>query len=346
MRTWTARDNCGNVAVATQYITLIDEEAPVMIGVPDTTCIGDPVLSEVFAIDNCGSSFIIQYTDSFTPNPCGSGNAIRRIYRVSDACGNTSRDTSILLPDQPSPQGMVFTNPTLAALEPDEVLVMDCETLSGQFSASDVRLDDPCLSGGGPVVFTERLVETLDCSIGGVAAVIELRWEYTNICGNVSARTVTVHMMDETSPVFVDFLPEVSIGCNEDLPKINATDNCGEVAVTTIDNIIPGDCEYQYDILRLVTATDPCGNNATRQQMIHVNSIAPIISGVEEGICDDLSIPVVTAYDPCAEEAVAVTMQQDTLTTPCPGGMVIERTWTAIGSCGTVTVMHQRIIME
>ncbi|MBK8706708.1 MAG: hypothetical protein IPN33_26095 [Saprospiraceae bacterium] len=55
---------------------------------------------------------------------------------------------------------MVFTNPTLAALAPDEVLVMDCETLSGQFSASDVRLDDPCLSGGGPVVFTERLIES------------------------------------------------------------------------------------------------------------------------------------------------------------------------------------------
>jgi hypothetical protein len=39
-------------------------------------------------------------------------------------------------------------------------------------------------------------------------------------------------------------------------------------------------------------------------------------------------------------------MRDDTLNTLCLGGMVIQRTWTAIGSCGNVTVVTQRIIIN
>ena len=128
---------------------------------------------------------------------------------------------------------------------------------------------------------------------------------------------------------------------------MEATDNCGDVIMTIADKIIPGLCEYEYDIDRTITATDPCNNVAVRHQLIHVgNGGGPAITGVIEEICDDLSIPVVTAYDACADQLVEVTMTQDTLDITCRDGLVIERTWTATDACGHTTVIHQHIIIH
>ena len=97
---------------------------------------------------------------------------------------------------------------------------------------------------------------------------------------------------------------------------------------------------------RIITATDPCGNVTTKLQTIHVgDGSGPVIEGVVDLICEDTSIPVVTAYDACAEEFTAVTMQEDTLDTVCDG-LVIERTWTAVNICGHITTIHQIIIIN
>ncbi|HQW25934.1 MAG TPA: T9SS type A sorting domain-containing protein, partial [Saprospiraceae bacterium] len=135
--------------------------------------------------------------------------------------------------------------------------------------------------------------------------------------------------------------------CNDSIPEMTATDNCGEVIMSHTDKIIPGLCVYEYTIERLISATDVCGNTITRLQLIHVgNNGGPVITGVEEDICDDLTIPVVTAYDECADQFVDVMMHQDTLDITCRDGLVIQRTWTAIDACGDTTVIHQTIIIN
>ena len=347
VRTWIAKDDCGNMAIATQNITLMDNEPPVIVGVLDTACFNDPALYNVVAVDNCGGPTVLLFQDFNTPNPCGEGMAIRRVYEAYDACGNISRDTSILLLSDQNISGLEFVNPVLIALDSGEVMTLDYNFTNGNytsFGVNDVSFESACLLGGF-VTFTERVLETGDCTTDGFILLIELKWTAIDICGNTSELIALVQMVDNSSPVFVNFITERTIGCDEEMPENFGTDNSGEVTMVIRDTTIRGDCIYDFDVLRTITLRDSCGNSTTREQTIHVQSRPPVIVGVNEEICDDLSIPEVTAYDPCTGEFVAVTMQEDTLDVPC-SGLSIVRTWTAVGSCGHVTVIRQTIIMD
>jgi len=63
-------------------------------------------------------------------------------------------------------------------------------------------------------------------------------------------------------------------------------------------------------------------------------------------ICDDLSIPNVTAYDPCAQTALEVTLTENELQTSCREGRVIERIWTTSDACGNISEARQIIIVN
>ncbi|HSF88789.1 MAG TPA: ice-binding family protein, partial [Saprospiraceae bacterium] len=345
---WTGTDLCSNTTSLTITIRLIDNEAPVITGVPDTACIGDAAFDQIEVSDDC-DNVSLRYWDVNIPNPCGEGTARRRTYEATDDCGNIALDTTILLPNSLQVPVIFFTNPLLMQMDSGMVMTMDCEANQQRytsFGVTDVRVVGAC-SMSSLIGFSETLLSSGDCADGGFVAVVQLRWTATDICGNVAERIMLVNITDESNPVFVNFSPVLYIGCNDSIPEMAATDNCGEVIMTHTDIVIPGACEYEYDIERMVTATDICGNTISRLQVIHVgNNGGPVITGVEEEICDDLTIPVVTAYDECADQFVDVTMQQDTLDITCRDGLVIQRTWTATDACGHTTVIHQTIIMN
>jgi len=345
---WTVTDLCGNTADMTITVRLIDDEAPVIIGVPELTCIGDPALNDIEVSDNC-DHVSLRYWDVNIPNPCGEGTARRRTYEASDACGNIAVDTAILLPNSLVLPIIVFIDTLMAQMDSGLVMSINCDANQlryTRFGVADVRVEGAC-SVGAVIGFSETLLSSGDCEVTGSVAVVQLKWTATDVCGNYAERILLVNIIDESNPVFVNFTPVLYIGCNDSIPEMATTDNCGEVIMTKIDKIIQGPCVYEYTIERLITATDPCGNTITRQQFIHVgNGGGPAISGVEEDICDDLSIPVVTAYDACADQFVEVTMHQDTLDVTCRDGLVIVRTWTATDACGHTTVIHQTIIIH
>jgi len=344
---WRGVDLCGNVSDLTITARLIDDEAPVLFGVPDTTCVDDPALKDVEATDNCGHPFI-RFWDTKIPNPCGNGIAFQRTYEAYDYCGNSMRDTSILIPNDNTHPNITFVNPILADLNFGEILIIECSGANGNYSPfgpEDVSVQDGCPMGL-EITFEETIKETRDCS-EGVLAVVDLTWYAVDLCGNLAWETITAHVVDTTPPVILNYLPALSIGCDEALPDVEATDNCGDVVITTTETIIPGNCEFKYDVKREITATDPCGNVTVQTQIIHVGvNGGPIIEGVVEEICDDLSIPDVTAFDPCSGKDVSVTMTQDTIDVPeCKDGIVIVRTWTAVDVCGDVSVVKQTIIV-
>ncbi|MEO6131464.1 MAG: T9SS type A sorting domain-containing protein, partial [Saprospiraceae bacterium] len=347
---WKAVDLCGNVSNLTITARLVDHEAPVLLNVPDTTCVDDPSLKLVDATDNCGEPFV-RFWDVKIPNPCGTGIAYRRTYEAYDNCGNLMRDTTILIPNDHTHPNIFFVNPILADLEFGEILEIECNGRNNQngnyttFGTQDIRVEDAC-SMGITVSFVEKVRELGNCQ-DGLVAVIDLQWSAFDICGNLSVETITAHVIDNTPPVLLNFKPEVTIGCNDTLPDMQATDNCGEATVTINDTTIPGSCAYKYDVQRIITATDACGNVTIQNQTIHVgDSSGPIIEGVVEEICDDLSIPEVTAFDPCTGKFVNVTMTQDTLSLPpCRDGFVIQRIWTAVDVCGDVSTAVQTIIV-
>ena len=56
--------------------------------------------------------------------------------------------------------------------------------------------------------------------------------------------------------------------CGSDLPPATAFGGCSEPVVTFEDQIIPGNCEGNYTVIRTWTASDNCGNSASRAQTI------------------------------------------------------------------------------
>jgi Secretion system C-terminal sorting domain len=344
---WKAVDNCGNETNLTIAARLIDTEAPVLIGVPDIACINDKVLNDVEATDNCDHASI-RFWDVKIPNPCGSGMAWRRTYEAFDHCGNMSRDTAILIQNDLSHPVITFINPVLIDLPPGGVVMIDCAANGGQytpFGVDDVYVEEGC-QGEVNVTFRERVLETPDCS-NGIVATISLEWTATDLCGNSTVRIVGATVTDHDSPVFMNFKSELTIGCNDALPEIFATDNCGSVSISIEESIVAGPCDDEYDVERLITAADPCGNTTTQMQTIHVgDGSGPIIEGVLEELCDDLSIPEVSAFDICSGKFVEVSMIEKELETPCRDGRVIERIWMAVDFCGNVSEIHQTIVVN
>ncbi len=343
---WEAIDACGNETNLTIVAQLQDDQAPTIIGLPAMACVGDPQLNDVEAVDDCGNASL-RFWETEVRNPCGTGMAVRRTYEAFDDCGNITRDTVILLPNDFTLPIISLVNSNLSLVPGDELLIVPCDAKGGQYTnygVKDAIVDNTC---GVTMDFEERLLSAGDCVQDGYVALLSLIWTATDVCGNQGQEQMLAEVVDTTSPVFMNFKPVMTIGCHDAMPLISTSDNCGDVVMTSIDSIIPGKCEFQYDVIRLITITDACGNSSTRSQTVHVgNSNGPVITGVVANVCDDLTIPVVTAYDECAQEFVEVTMVEDTLELNCHDGVVIQRTWSARDACGNVAKIIQTIILH
>jgi PKD repeat protein len=345
--TWSALDGCGNTSSFSFTIVLTDGQAPEILNAPDMACVGDPILDFIEATDNCAHASL-RFWDVEVDNPCGEGKAMRRTYEAFDDCGNMSRDTVMLIPDDNVAPQMAFVHPDLMAMEDGDTLTISCQAASGKYtpySIEDVVALDSCVSGV-EVAFDERIIRFGDCENDGYVALMELIWTATDHCGNFTTTSVMATVVDDIAPTFVDFLPEITIGCNDSLPNPEVYDNCGTVTMQFNDTQVPGPCEYEYDVIRLIKIVDDCGNVSTATQIVHVgDGTGPDIEGVVEEVCDDLTMPVVTAYDPCSDRIVDVSMTQDTLDNVCADGMIIRRVWSAVDACGNIATIEQLIYM-
>ena len=104
-RIWTATDDCGNAAKGTQVITVIDNIAPVLTGVPaDVTVASAPTPPTVTASDNCSTTPIaVNYTE--TQAAADGCNVIyTRKWTATDACGNITTKTQKVTVNGAEPQ--------------------------------------------------------------------------------------------------------------------------------------------------------------------------------------------------------------------------------------------------
>ncbi|MEO7175237.1 MAG: ice-binding family protein [Saprospiraceae bacterium] len=345
---WVATDLCGSTSSFSIVVRLIDNTPPVIIGAPAMTCVGDPILNLITATDDCENPFVY-FSDSIIQSPCGSGSAIQRTYGSYDGCGNISNAISILLPNDQAGPKITAINPSLVGLKSGETMTMPCGGESDhytKFTVDDVSVIDSCL-GGVEVTFEEKVLETGNCLTSGFLVKLELVWTASDVCGNSSVFRVFVDLFDQTAPTFVNFVPELTIACNAILPNPLAIDACSVAIVTNIDSIVNGICASEFSIYRNLVATDLCGNSTSLMQIIHVgNGAGPSIQGVVPFVCDDLDFPVVSAFDSCANQIVEVIMVQDTISTTCLDGLVVQRKWSATDACGHTTVIHQIIVLH
>ncbi len=155
---------------------------------------------------------------------------------------------------------------------------------------------------------------------------------------------------DITPPYFVNFEPEITISCDVDLSVIFpvALDECDDsVEIAWYEEITPGFCENNYDVVRVYRAFDDIGNQAVESQIIHVvDETSPLFTPFEARTvdCSDSIVfddPQVT--DNCSDFTLTsydIITQIDSCTTN------YMRVWQAIDFCGNTSILSQTITSQ
>lgn len=224
----------------------------------------------------------------------------------------------------------------------------DCQELP-LFSnlPQDVTVDCSHIPSPAPVVATQ-CGDTLNVSfnkehIGSGCEYLIRRWWTTISCEGVQLETEQfITVKDDSNPTLVGVPTDETVDCNA-VPApadVTATDNCDtSVQVTMVEQTTLGDCDGDYTITRIWTATDVCGNTASGQQVITViDTTAPVLVVIPADMtlyCSD-SIPEgyelpATALDNC-DDNFHLTYHDEEGGNDC--SRTIYRTWTTTDLCG------------
>ncbi|MFZ6051459.1 HYR-like domain-containing protein [Halocola ammonii] len=333
LRTFTAMDDCGNTATEDQIITVVDNSAPFLQGIPANAyvdCNNIPEPAEVTAVDACSQDLEVTLTEETFGEGCEY--VISRTYYAEDDCGNgISITTLVHVSDESAP---VFSG-----LEPE--VNVDCDEVMPELGEPTVT--DNCTEN--PTVNYMTFSESVEC--GG--EIITRIWTATDDCGNTSTFTQVVNRTDTTAPVMTN-VPSNTIAECGSLPAIeypDATDNCtDQVEITVIQEVIPGECPYE--VQRIFRAFDECGNMSMAVQSIFVHDTqAPeFTSELPQDTtvnCGEVPGPAeVTAVDNCS--VVEIIFSEETVIEDC--GKTLIRTWTASDDCDNSTMHTQVITLE
>ena len=136
--------------------------------------------------------------------------------------------------------------------------------------------------------------------------------------------------------------------CGASLPAATASGGCSEPVITFEDEIVEGNCEGNFTIFRTWTATDNCGNSASRvQTILFQDTTAPALNAPEDytiECSDELVLDEATATDICSSFQI----EETSVTTPgnAAGNYVIVRTFTATDDCGNSSTATQTITVQ
>ena len=249
--TWTATDDCGNETVVDQFITVLDETAPVFnveSASFNAECGAEVSLPAVSAIDNCGGEVTITSSESIVPGNCANNYTAVTTYTASDVCGNTASIAfTVNYNDTTAP---VWSADNLAAF------TYECDQNAEvvQPIATDVCSTVDYLYTDGPV------------NSNGCTGSFVRSWIASDACGNATAAfDQTITFEDTTEPVLVGCPGDVTLSCDAAVPaaaEVTATDNCDQnVTVSLVETCIncPADATNGFELFTPARPLDnPC----------------------------------------------------------------------------------------
>jgi large repetitive protein len=321
-RTWTATDECGNVGIAYQYISIVDNTAPVINTPADMAveCDDVPAMPEVTASDNCGYVVMVTGTEEIVPGDCADSYTILWHWTATDFCDNVATSTTTITVTD-------TTNPYWVSVPADFTVECSDELPATEFPVAADNCDEEV-----EVALTEEDILAGDCP--NEYTIVRVFRGFDN-CGNQILHTQEIHVTDTQAPVFAQQENYFAYQCNEETPFVTpvVSDNCSEeVELTYNDGSVSGSACEEF-IYRTWTAIDECGNSAQFvQTLARVDSEAPVFAGeVEiELPCDESEGVFVTAADNCDEEVV-ITYEDLQVSGGCQGRII--RTYTATDDC-------------
>lgn len=335
IRTWIAVDGCGNMAQASQTITLIDQQPPFFTYVPadvNLACANGTEYDEndmAVAQDDC-VGVIVLFEDYPLEGNCGTG--FTRVFTAVDLCGNTATATQTI--------SFIDSTPPVFAQYPS-VVEVSCN--------EQVSLEEPVVSDECSSVSLSYVDEPTQGCAGGFIRT----YTATDGCGNASSLQVEVTHIDNTPPVVTSYPQAITIQCHEvlstDAPGLEYYDACSEVTVNYVEDIAPSDlCANAYTITRIYTLTDGCGNSTDVQWNIEViDTTAPQLVDVPQSVTlncgEELPEYTISVTDNCDEDVLIYQFDQ-TMITEC--GYQLHRTWVATDACNNSTSAIQIVTYE
>ena len=203
-RVWMVEDDCENIAIDTQYITMVDTVAPMFMVPPDANisceddtsaiALGEPTLIS----DNCSDTYFT-HDDNIITGPCAMTYTIERIWMVFDECGNVAIDTQTIEVEDD-------VRPTLTA--PSDTTVSCESNLTPASLGFPTDTSDNCSVYR---VYFEDLVTDSTCPN---EIVIRRRWFAEDECGNRRGRNQIITVVDTTNPTIIA-PDDVLLSCEE-----------------------------------------------------------------------------------------------------------------------------------
>lgn len=256
--TWTVKDVSGNVAIATQKVTVKDTESPTITNLSNivvnatNSCIafnvnlGSPVIA-----DNCSVASVTNTAPAVYP----LGITIVT-WTVTDSSGNvTTVDQQVKVVDS-----------TLPTIVPPAAITL---VLSTSCSVSGPVLGLPVVSDNCSV-----LSITNDAPASFPLGNTTVTWTVIDGSGNIATATQLVKVVDATLPtiiapsnVSITLDNTASIATGVDLGSPTTADNCSVVSVT---NNAPETYPVGTTLITW-TVTDGSGNRATAMQTVTVS---------------------------------------------------------------------------
>ncbi len=290
-RTWSATDQCGEQATATQLITVKDQRAPMIIPIlpelgnykDNDTIFSDcdnPLLlgvGDVRAMDNCDLNPTITFVDTTAfKGSCSATNEYLAVlycaWFATDACGNKSSFTVyVVLVDKKAP--------ALSGVPND--ITVNCNAIP--LPPANVKAFDNC--DPIPSIAFGETKEVGDCPGNYV---LNRKWTATDSCGNASFKIQKITVKDKVAPVITNVPADLTVDLDkgESIPgpgTPTVTDNCNsnpKIAFT--ENRTDKNCGYV--LTRTWVVNDECGNISSASQAINVLKAcngfctAPVIS--------------------------------------------------------------------
>ena len=335
VRTFTATDDAGNSASATQTITVQDTTAPEFTFVPaDYTveCSDEMPMDDATASDNCGE-VTIEVSSETTAGDAAGNYTIVRTFTATDDAGNSSSATqTITVQDTTAPE-FTFV-PADYTVECSDEMPMDDATASDNCGEVTIEVSSETTAGDAAGNYT--IVRTFTA---------------TDDAGNSSSATQTITVQDTTAPEFTFVPADYTVECSDEMPMDDATasDNCGEVTIEVSSETTAGDAAGNYTIVRTFTATDDAGNSSSATQTITVqDTTAPEFTFVPADYTvecsDEMPMDDATASDNCGE--VTIEVSSETTAGDAAGNYTIVRTFTATDDAGNSSSATQTITVQ
>ncbi|MBI1267772.1 MAG: T9SS type A sorting domain-containing protein [Cryomorphaceae bacterium] len=344
---WAAFDICDNRADISWNVNVVDNEAPVMEGLPaaevTAECDAVPAAPEVTATDNCSlvDAIELSFEENIQEGNCVGNYTIIRVWSATDECGNTSDFTQVInVQDTTAPTFDAYVYYT----------AIPCEDVD----AYTLTASDNC--GSASVEIIEEVLQS-----GGCMGVLYRVYEATDECGNVSSVEQYITITDTTAPSLVNVPEDMTVECsdvsmNDDgyffsAGDVYGVDNCAnEVTITYSESVQEDgdDCPQSYIIVRTWVATDYCEHETTDEQIVTViDTTSPEFVEFPGDLiveCSD-EFPAVVypiGVDNC-DESVEIVLTEEIEDGDCPAEYILRRIFRGFDDCGNEVMGVQTI---